>query len=68
MHLDVDGEVFEVRERPGEPGTYDHDWVSGPHPGYGFASASSTGLTRAEIEDGARDFLSMVDPSTGFID
>ncbi len=36
----VDGQDFRIRERAGNPGEYDFDWLSGPHP-YGF------GITKA---------------------
>ncbi|WP_405791493.1 hypothetical protein [Streptomyces sp. NBC_01506] len=68
--LTVDGETFEVTERPGEPGTYDFTWLSGPHPGYGFTSAvrPATALSARELEQSARDFLAQVDPTTGHIE
>ena len=68
--LVVDGEQFDVRERPGRPGQYHFDWVSGPNPGYGFSSGWSDGESRtaAELEEAIRDFLAQVDPKTGFIE
>jgi len=66
----VDGEHFEVTERVGEPGVYEIRWTSGPNEGYGFASTSYSGQgqTDAELEDAIRNFLSQVDPSTGYIE
>lgn len=75
----VDGEIFDVRVRQDQLGC-DFDWVSGPNHGYGFTIGQSVdaepdGLstsavapmddqwTRARI----RDFLSQVDPTTGYI-
>ena len=66
----VDGEVFDVVGRPDHPGQYDYAWTSGPNPGYGFSSASSDGRlsTMADHEEAIRNFLSQVDPETGFIE
>jgi hypothetical protein len=65
----VDGEHFDVRERPGEPGVYERERISRPNVGYGFACASYGGpqLTEAEIEDAIRNFLMQVDPRSGYI-
>lgn len=65
----VDGEQFEVTERVSEPGVYELRWTSGPNEGYGFASATygGEGQSEAELEDAIRNFLSQVDPSTGYI-
>ncbi|MFY0407945.1 hypothetical protein [Solicola sp. PLA-1-18] len=70
MRLHVDGETFEVRAHPDTPGTYLYDWVSGPNPGYGFGTSTSdnSDLSLADHEEGIRDFLSQVDPHTGFIE
>ncbi|MFD5897421.1 MULTISPECIES: hypothetical protein [unclassified Streptomyces] len=68
--LVVDGERFEVTERPEELGTYDFTWLSGPNPGYGFTSAvwPPMALSVPELEEAARDFLKQVDPTTGHIE
>ena len=63
----VDGEQFNVSERAVEPGVYDFRWTSGPNEGYGFGSAGGS-MTDAELEDAIRDFLSQVDPITGYIE
>ena len=65
----VDGEQFDVIERISEPGVYELRWVSGPNDGYGFASCSyaSQPMSDEELEDAIRDFLSQVDPTTGYI-
>ncbi len=64
----VDGQLFDVSERVAEPGVYDCQWVSGPNEGYGFATAAygDGRLTDAELEDGIRNFLSQIDPTTGY--
>lgn len=51
-----------MRARPGEPGTYDVTWVTGP-PGRGFTVGrlGSVPLSRAELEADARAFLAMQD-------
>lgn len=66
----VDGEQFDVSTRAGEPGVYDFRWTSGPNEGYGFGSAGhgGGGMTDAELEDAIRNFLSQVDPTTGYIE
>jgi hypothetical protein len=69
LRVDVDGEVFDVAARPDRPGAYDYTWVSGPNPGYGFVSASSDRRpsTMADHEEAIRNFLSQVEPETGYI-
>lgn len=68
MKLVVDGETFEVIE--GAPGEYSFAWLTGPSPGYGFHSASSTAsaMSGGDMEAAIRGFLSQVDPDTGFIE
>ncbi|MER6997701.1 hypothetical protein [Streptomyces sp. NPDC000410] len=65
----VDGARFTVTERPGSPGVHDFVWQSGPNPGYGFTMAAHGAgpLGRADLEQAARDFLSQVDPATGYL-
>ena len=82
--LTVDGETFTVKPRPGNPGTYDYDWESGPNEGYGFSSSRHVAfysvLDRAETpstppepntvdehRESIRDFLSQINPDTGYI-
>jgi hypothetical protein len=63
--LEVDGEVFELRP-DGFGGTH-YNWITGPNPGYGFSTSPTPDLFeqhRASI----RNFLSMVDPATGYIE
>ena len=66
----VDGERFDVMERDGEPGVFELRWVSGPNADYGFTTSTSSGegQSEAELEDAIRNFLSQVDPSTGYIE
>jgi hypothetical protein len=70
VRVEVDGEVFDVVARRDRPGQYDYAWISGPNHGYGFSSASSDGRssTAADHEAAIRDFLSQIDPETGFIE
>jgi hypothetical protein len=68
--LVVDGETFDVTERPDELGTYDFTWLSGPNPGYGFTSGvqPARALSEPELHALVRDFLKQVDPTTGHIE
>ncbi|WBB78299.1 hypothetical protein O7606_18965 [Micromonospora sp. WMMD882] len=68
VRLTVDGEEFLVRHRADEPGTYDFDWLSGPHE-YGFGSSSSdrSRLSRPEMTEAIRSFLAEIDPATGYL-
>ncbi|MER7420346.1 hypothetical protein ABT346_26785 [Micromonospora peucetia] len=64
----VDGQDFRVRVRAGKPGTYDFNWLSGPHD-YGFGLSRSDGyaMSLPEMEEAIRDFLSQIDPATGYL-
>lgn len=64
----VEGHDFLVREREGEPGVSDFEWLTGPAD-YGFTSAGSgrSPITRSEAEEAIRNFLAQVDPATGYI-
>ncbi|WP_229070980.1 hypothetical protein [Actinoplanes sp. DH11] len=69
MRVEVDGEVFEVvAGEDDNPGAYHYNWISGRDPDYGFTSAFSDRRTPTmrEHEDAIRDFLSKVDPETGY--
>jgi hypothetical protein len=70
IQIEVDGEVFGIVGRRDRPGQYDYTWISGPNPGYGFSVASSDGRpsTMADHETAIHDFLSQVDPTTGYIE
>ena len=63
--VEVDGEIFELQP-DGFRGTH-YTWLSGPNPGYGFSMSPTPDLTE-EHEANIRSFLSMVDPTTGFIE
>jgi len=41
--LVVDGETFAVAEDAEHPGSVQYSWLSGPNPGYGFATGVSGG-------------------------
>jgi hypothetical protein len=68
--VEVDGEVFDVVARRDPPGHVDYRWISGPNPDYGFSSASSDGRASTMVDHVAaiRNFLSQVDPATGYIE
>ena len=70
VRVTVDGEDFEITTSSERPGQYHYDWTSGPNSGYGFSSASSDGRTSTmeDHEDAIRNFLSQVDPQTGYIE
>ena len=63
--LAVDGEIFTLRP-DGLGGTH-YSWISGPNPGYGF-SMSPTAEASEEHRTNIRNFLSMIDPATGYIE
>ncbi|WBB69344.1 hypothetical protein [Micromonospora sp. WMMD812] len=68
IRMTVDGEEFRVGVRAESPGTYDFDWLTGPHE-YGFALSRSGGyeLSRSEMEEAIRGFLAEIDPATGYL-
>lgn len=70
LRLTVDGQVFEVAYDPEQPGAYHYSWVSGPNHGYGFSSGRFDHRRRTveEHEKRIRNFLSAVDPDTGYIE
>lgn len=67
--LTVDGHDWEVHERADEPGTYDVDWLTGPHP-YGFSSKTSDGspMGETDMRRSIAAFLTDIDPETGYLD
>jgi hypothetical protein len=80
--IHVDGERFVVRRSQSEAGGFDYEWVTGPHPGYGFSTGSPLAYSRGEpstadlsglgmgdepFVEQARTFLAMIDPATGFV-
>lgn len=70
LRLIVDGQVFDVGYDPDQPGAYHYSWANGINDGYGFGSRRSDHerSTVAEHEANIRDFLTAVDPETGFIE
>jgi hypothetical protein len=68
--MSVDGEVFEVSQPEGEPGVYDFVWLTGPDPryGFGFSTHPAVRSSREQLEEAVREFLSQVDPGTGYIE
>ncbi len=70
LRLHVDSETFEIRQDPDEPGGSHYSWVSGPNRGYGFSQVRSDGLQPSlpEHRDAIRDFLSSINPETGYLD
>lgn len=63
--IEVDGEVFEVRR--GRSGGTNYDWLTGPNEGYGFGSSAGADLPEEHHRASIRNFLSMIDPQTGYI-
>ncbi|MGW4498901.1 hypothetical protein ACWENR_09820 [Micromonospora sp. NPDC004336] len=66
LTLEVDGEMFALR--PNEFGGTDYTWLSGPNPGYGFGVSPTPNLSLDEHMENIRDFLAIVDPTTGYIE
>jgi hypothetical protein len=66
LTLEVDGEVFALRQD--QQGGTDYTWVSGPNPGYGFSLSPTRDMSLDEHRANIRDFLAMVDSTTGFIE
>ena len=62
--LEVDGELFELR--PDGFGGTQYDWITGPNQNYGFATSPTPDSTE-QHETSIRNFLSMIDPTTGYI-
>ena len=63
--LACDAEIFELR--PDRFGGTHYTWLNGPNPGYGF-SVSPTADAIEEHQTNIRNFLSMIDPRTGYIE
>lgn len=66
LTIDVDGESFALR--PNEFGGTDYTWLSGPNSGYGFGVSPTPNLSIDEHMENIRDFLALVDPTTGYIE
>lgn len=69
--LEVDGEQFAVRVAV-DPATGYADtgytWLSGPNRGYGFGIGGPPNPSVEEHKQRIRDFLAMVDATTGYIE
>lgn len=66
LTLEVDGDVFALS--PNEFGGTDYTWLSGPNPGYGFGVSPTPNPSVDEHTENIRDFLALVDPTTGYIE
>lgn len=66
LTLEVDGEIFALRAN--EFGGTDYTWLSGPNPGYGFGVSPTPNLSLSEHMETIRNFLAIVDPTTGYIE
>lgn len=64
--LDVDGERFTVRAS--RTGGTNYEWLNGPNEGYGYGTSASPTRPVEEHQEDIRNFLSMVDPRTGYIE
>ncbi|UMG93165.1 hypothetical protein [Nocardioides sp. TF02-7] len=63
--VEVDGERFSFQP-DGSSGTH-YTWLTGPDPDYGFSSSPTTGWTAHQHVANIRDFLSQIDPATGYL-
>lgn len=72
FQLTVDGQTFEVSTPAKSPNQRNFDWLSGPNPGYGFSVATNVRddnyWSTENLQRAIRDFLSMIDPETGYIE
>ncbi len=69
--LEVDGEQFAVRLVVNAATGYTdtgYTWLSGPNKGYGFAIGGPPNPSLEDHRQRIREFLAMVDPTTGFIE
>ncbi|MGN9812016.1 hypothetical protein ACTMSW_21990 [Micromonospora sp. BQ11] len=66
--MTIDGQTFRIRQRAEEPGTYDFDWLTGPHDyGFGLSRYDGSAMTRLDMEEAIRNFLAEIDPATGYL-
>ncbi|SHN27484.1 hypothetical protein [Cryptosporangium aurantiacum] len=64
----VDGHDWIVRERVGQHGVYDYEWLTGPNT-YGFTGAASGGtIDEDDMKVAIADFLAEINPETGYLD
>lgn len=69
--LEVDGEQFAVRLTVDRATGYTdtgYMWLSGPNEGYGFGLGAPPSPSLEEHRQRIREFLAMVDPTTGYIE
>lgn len=68
--LEVDGEQFAVRVVVDPANGYTdtgYTWLSGPNKAYGFGTGGPPNPSLEEHQQRIRDFLAMVDATTGYI-
>ena len=66
-NITVEGQTFAVRTRI-EDGSTHYDWISGPNHGYGFSTSGGPSLLSLDQHSASiRDFLSGIDPATGYL-
>jgi hypothetical protein len=66
--LTVDGESWEVTAADGQ---FEFSWLSGTADSYGFSSRpfpATTTLSIEQLEQMIREFMSNVNPETGYLD
>jgi hypothetical protein len=71
LTLEVDGERFAVRVTYHPSAEYSdtrYTWLSGPNRGYGFGSGGPSNPSLEDHRERIREFLAMVDPTTGYIE
>lgn len=69
--LEVDDEQFAVRLVVDPATGYtdtEYTWLSGPNNGYGFGIGGPPNPSLEEHRQRIREFLAMVDPTTGYIE
>lgn len=78
--IEVSGERFRIEQSPDDPRQLNVTWLTGPHRGYGFStsaiswshSCETAALEEADasakLEASIRNFLSQINPATGYID
>lgn len=67
--LTVDGQDWLVRDRPAEPATYDFTWLTGPRDS-AFTVGTSDGspIDETFLRRAAAEFLTRINPETGYLD
>ena len=68
VELIVDGESFVVTRRAGSSGSYDFVWTSHPaRYGFGVSRNGNWEPSPGELTEQIRDFLTEIDPETGYL-